>query len=451
VSTSARRRWWPQTLAARIALILVAGLVLSHVLTFGLIVYERYQTATDMMLGNMERELASSVALLDRLPAAERPEWLGRLSRRGYDFSLDAGQAGPAPEGLAERVADSIEKAIGKQYPVTASMVGKNQVQAHLRLSDGSALTIALRPTRGMPLSPWLPLLLTAQLALLAACSWYAVRLATRPLEQLARAADSLGPDLQSPPLPVAGPTEVARAASAFNAMQERIAANMAERMQILAAVSHDLQTPITRMRLRTDLMDDGDERDKMQRDLLEMETLVREGVSFARTLHNAVEASCKVDLDALLASITADYADAGRQVALSGESGAAIETRPRALRRVLCNLIDNALKFAGQADIEVKRNAAGRIEIAVLDRGPGIPKAELEAVFQPFYRLETSRNRDTGGTGLGLAIARQLAQALGATLTLSAREGGGLAARLDIGAAANASATVLAAQVDKA
>jgi signal transduction histidine kinase len=268
----------------------------------------------------------------------------------------------------------------------------------------------------------------------MAACCWFAVRLATRPLEQLARAADDLGPDLQSPPLPVSGPTEVARAASAFNAMQARIAANVAERMQILAAVSHDLQTPITRMRLRTDLMDDSPERDKLQRDLLEMETLVREGVSFARTLHNTVEASCKVDLDALLASITADYADAGRPVALSGASGGPILTKPRALRRVLCNLIDNALKFAGQADIEVRRNAAGGIEIAVLDRGPGIPGTELEAVFQPFYRLETSRNRDTGGTGLGLAIARQLAQALGGSLSLAAREGGGLEARLNVG-----------------
>jgi signal transduction histidine kinase len=173
--------------------------------------------------------------------------------------------------------------------------------------------------------------------------------------------------------------------------------------------------------------------RDKLLSDLLEMETLVREGVSFARTLHNAVEANCKVDLDALLASITADYADAGKPVRLSGEYGVPILTKPRALRRVLCNLIDNALKFAGQADIELRREPDGGIEIAVLDRGPGIPATELEAVFQPFYRLETSRNRDTGGTGLGLAIARQLAQAIGASLSLVARKGGGLEARLGI------------------
>lgn len=434
MSTAPYRRWWPQSLASRIALILVTGLILSNALTFGAILYERYQVATDMMMVNLERDVASSVALLDRLPAAERPEWLPRLARRYYDFSLEAAPprtSGPAPEGLSERLTGSIEKAIGTRYPVKAFMAGKGKVEAQVKLSDATVLTITLNPAPGMPISPWLPLQLAGQLLVMAACCWFAVRLATRPLEQLARAADDLGPDLRSPPLPVSGPTEVARAATAFNAMQARIAANVAERMQILAAVSHDLQTPITRMRLRTDLMDDGPERDKLQRDLHEMETLVREGVSFARTLHNVVEEDCKVDLDALLASIAADYADAGKPVTLSGASGAPILTKPRALRRVLCNLIDNALKFAGQADIELRRKPDGGFEIAVLDRGPGIPDTELEAVFQPFYRIETSRNRDTGGTGLGLAIARQLAQALGATLSLATREGGGLEAKL--------------------
>lgn len=434
MSLAQRLRWWPQSLASRLSLILVAGLIVSNALTFGAILHERYQAATDMMVGYLERDVASSVALLDRLPAAERHEWLPRLARRYYEFKLEATPVrtvGPAPEGLSERLAESIEKAIGTRYPVKAFMVGKGKVEAQVRLSDATVLTIALHPTPGMPISPWLPLQLAGQLLVMAACCGLAVRLSTRPLEQLARAADNLGPDLQSPPLPVSGSTEVARAASAFNAMQARIAANVAERMQILAAVSHDLQTPITRMRLRTDLMDDGTERDKMQRDLLEMETLVREGVAFARTLHNAVEEDCKVNLDALVASITADYADAGKAVTLSGHCGAPVLTKPRALRRVLCNLTDNALKFAGQVEIELQRTPDGGFEIAVLDRGPGIPANEMEAVFQPFYRLETSRNRDTGGTGLGLAIARQLAQALGASLSLAARQGGGLEARV--------------------
>lgn len=428
-----RARWWPQTLFARILSILIAGLVLSHVLTISLVLYERFSASGEMMLTYLESDVASSVALLDRLPAAERPAWLPRLSRRYYHFSLEPGMGGPGPEGTAKKVGDSIKEAIGQTFPVEVFMVGEGRLQAQLRLSDGNPLTIHLKPSSGMPLSPWLPVLLSAQLAVLMLCSWGAVRLATRPLAQLAQAADLLGPDLKASPLPETGPTEVAHAASAFNAMQARIAADVAERMQILAAVSHDLQTPITRMRLRADLMDDEQQRDKMQRDLLEMEALVREGVSFARTSQAGVEPQVKVELDALLESLTADYTDAGQAVTLDGRSEASIATRPRALRRVLCNLIDNALKFAGAAEIEVRRSGEGKIAIAVLDRGPGIPPEEMEAVFQPFYRVETSRSRETGGTGLGLAIARQLAQALGASLTLSAREGGGLAVLLTL------------------
>jgi len=432
------RRLWPNSLATRIALILVAGLALSQLLAFGTVINERYQAATSMMMVYLEKDVASSVALLDHLPASERPAWVGRLARRYYEFSVDPALASEPPspfppDALSEQLASTIEQAIGKRYPVKATMAGPGMVRARLTLSDGAPLTIDLRASRGMPLSPWLPVQMAAQLLVLGACSWLAVRVATRPLERLAQAAEGLGPDLRAAPLALDGPTEVTRAARAFNAMQERIAANVAERMQILAAVSHDLQTPITRMRLRTDLMDDGVERDKMQRDLLEMQTLVREGVSFARSLHQETEPARRIDLDALLASIVADYADAGRAVTFAGEIGEPVVTRSRALGRVLGNLIDNAVKFTGAAELEVARKADGTIAIDVLDRGPGIPPSELEAVFQPFYRLENSRNRDTGGTGLGLAIARQLAQSLGGNLVLSAREGGGLAARLTL------------------
>eukprot|EP01032_Pedospumella_encystans_P036379 gene36379-41165_t len=154
------------------------------------------------------------------------------------------------------------------------------------------------------------------QLAVLAACCWFAVRLATRPLHQLAQAADTLGPDLKAERLPEDGPSEVARAARAFNAMQDRIAGYMTERLQILAAISHDLQTPITRMRLRVDMMDDAPQHAKLQQDLQEMETLVKEGVAYARTLHGTSEEPRRIDPDALLDSMLADYRDAGRDAA---------------------------------------------------------------------------------------------------------------------------------------
>ncbi len=215
--------------------------------------------------------------------------------------------------------------------------------------------------------------------------------------------------------------------------MQARIAAYLKERMQLLAAISHDLQTPITRMKLRVEFMDASSARDKLWNDLEEMQHLVREGVAYARSMHGTTEAGCRVDLDAFLDSLVFDYQDSGQAVQLQGRSSAVIETRPHALRRVLANLVDNALKFAGAAQVEVERDAQGGARIQVLDNGPGIPEEELDEVLKPFYRVENSRNRDTGGTGLGLAIAQQLSLALGGRLTLANRATGGLCAQLEL------------------
>ncbi|VVE61785.1 two-component sensor histidine kinase [Pandoraea captiosa] len=431
-----RQPWrWPRSLFARLALILFVGLALTQTLSFWLTMTERNRVTSNMMSVYIESEVASSVALLDHLPANERPQWLARLARRSYRFELGPGASGGKPDaGAAAQVARVIEEAIGVSYPVTVSSVpgDPDRLQAHLRLSDGSPLTIDVFPTPTLPLSGWLPAMLALQLVLIAACCWLAVRVATRPLDALAKAADTLGPDLRAQRMREDGPSEVARAARAFNAMQDRIGGYMTERMQILAAISHDLQTPITRMRLRVETMDDEAVAVRLQQDLKEMESLVREGVTYARTLHGASEAPCKVDVDALLDSLVYDYVDAGSPVTLAGRVGHPIVTRPQGLRRIVGNLVDNALKYGEQAHLEVVGRDDG-IDVIVTDRGPGIPEDMLEAVFAPFVRLETSRNRHTGGTGLGLAIARQLAQAMDATLTLRNRAEGGLEARLSV------------------
>jgi signal transduction histidine kinase len=426
---------WPRTLFARITLILCIGMVTAQGLSFWLTMTERNQATTTLMMGYIEREVASSIALLDRLPPAERAAWLPRLARRSYDFVLGPGMdGGPLDAVLSERVARSIADGIGTRYALTANAVPGHaeRLQVHLQLSDGSPLTIDIRPMSGAPLSRWLPVLLGLQLLVLGACCWLAVRLATRPLLQLAQAADTLGPDLKTARLREAGPSEVARAARAFNAMQDRIASYMTERLQILAAITHDLQTPITRMRLRVDVMDDNAQHDKLRQDLQEMEQLVREGVTYARTLHGASEQPCRIDPDALLDSMVADYADAGRTVSRQGRLGGPLVTRPQALRRILGNLIDNALQY-GAGEVALSASGGEVVSFAVLDRGSGIPAADLQSVFEPFVRLESSRNRHTGGSGLGLAIARQLAHAMDAQLSLRNREGGGLEARLTL------------------
>jgi signal transduction histidine kinase len=426
---------WPRTLASRLALIFFTGLVLAYGLSFSSQFYERYQSARSMMLGNLEQDVSTSVAILDRLPAAERAAWLPRLERRTYRYRLDAGEPGQTLDlENAPMAALSIDKAIGRQYALDFQILPgpTPHFQVHLRMTDGKPLTVDVTPAP-VPLSSWLPVVLLIQLAVLLLCTWLAVKTAIRPLTRLAQAVDHLDPNAPGPHLDETGPREVVYAAVAFNAMQARIATYLKERMQLLAAISHDLQTPITRMKLRVEFMDTSAEKDKLWSDLDAMEHLVREGVAYARSVDGSTEASCRVNLDAFLDSLVFDYQDSGQQVDLGAKNGAVIETRPHALRRVLVNLVDNALKFAGAAQLEVCSGAGHTTLIRVLDNGPGIPAEELEEVLKPFYRVETSRNRSTGGTGLGLAIAQQLAQAIGGTLTLSNRDGGGLCAQIEL------------------
>jgi len=426
------RRLRPASLYARVTLVIVVGLALGQALTFALSRYERGMVLRELMLIGIERDIASSVAILDRLPAGEREGWLARLERRNYRFALEGSVSGPPPATAFQRqfagtIVDALKPFRVEQVAQLSEPPDAVRILVHL--SDGAPLVIHARRV-DMPVSAWVLWLIACQAVVLALCAWAVVRLVTRPLAQLASAADRLGPDLKSAELPETGPAEVAHAARAFNAMQRRIAGYMAERVEILAAISHDLQTPITRLRLRADLMDNAQDRARFSQDLDAMQALVREGLTYARTLHGAAEPACRVDADALVESLVADYEDAGETVRLEGRLGAPLVTRPNALRRILTNLVDNALKYGGGVRLQV-RPETGRLVLAVLDDGPGIPPDQLQAVLQPFHRVETSRNRSTGGTGLGLAIAHQLSMALGAELILANRDEGGLEARL--------------------
>ncbi|CCF00397.1 putative two-component sensor histidine kinase transcription regulator (plasmid) [Sinorhizobium fredii HH103] len=427
-------RLWPRTLRARLFVILLAGLTVAHVMSFTALFSERYIAARSVMFNTLENDVATSIAILDRLPAVERAAWLDHLDRGSYRFVLGRGIRGnPMLEPDDAEVASKIQAAIGTKYPIEVESIpgGARRLQAHLRLSDGEPLTIEVTPKGVMPVADWLPYVLIAQLSLLVLCSWFAMRQAIRPLANLARAADTLDPNSNTPRLSETGPREVAYAATAFNAMRDRITQYLEERVQILAAISHDLQTPITRMKLRAEMAEDSVDRDKLIQDLDEVERLVKEGVAYARSAHGNDEKASRLDVASFIESLAYDYQDTGKAVTVGEVSDGAIVTRPHALRRILTNLIDNALKFGGGAEIEAQRHADDTLVIKVLDRGPGIPESQMEAVMKPFFRLEQSRNRDTGGTGLGLAIAQQLASAIGASLTLRNREGGGLAAEI--------------------
>jgi signal transduction histidine kinase len=238
----------------------------------------------------------------------------------------------------------------------------------------------------------------------------------TRPLSDLAQAADAVGRSVRHPKLVEKGASEIRDATRAFNAMQDRLLRYLDSRTRVLAAMSHDLRTPLTRLRLRMESIQDPALRDRFGSDLDEMETLVRGALGLFKGLDDD-ETAEPVDIDALLATLQANFAEMGASVSIEGRAQNALPGKPLALKRCLTNLLENAIKFGAQARIIVADGES--LTIRVQDEGPGIPEDALEQVFEPFFRLESSRNRDTGGTGLGLTIARDIAQAHGGTLVL--------------------------------
>ncbi|BDG73370.1 ATP-binding protein [Roseomonas fluvialis] len=305
--------------------------------------------------------------------------------------------------------------------------------QASLRLPDGEWLNVRVEmpPPRPWHSATFLAAFVVMTVAAVLLILWAVARL-TRPVRLLAEAADRLGRDVNAPPLPEGGPSEVATAARAFNVMAGRIQRFVADRTQMLAAIGHDLRTPITRLRLRAEFMDDDEQRRKMLSDLDEMEQMIAATLAFARD-DAAAEPATPIDLAALCRTVADEAADArpelAEAIAFDGPERLTVRARPIAMKRALANLVSNALAYGGAARLHLSAPEGGVVRLAVEDDGPGIPEAELEAVFAPFRRLEASRNRETGGTGLGLTIARNILRAHGGDVVLANRPGGGLRA----------------------
>jgi signal transduction histidine kinase len=306
-------------------------------------------------------------------------------------------------------------------------------MQLSIALHDGGWLNVATRFHRPPLQWPWaatVSFLVTAAATLGAAC-WFLLRRITGPLARLSAAADRLGRGEDVQALPEAGPDEVRDLTAAFNRMQERLTRFVADRTQLLAALGHDLRSPLTAMRVRSEMVDDDETRERLIATVEEMRKMVEATLTFAHGLATS-EPSATRDLGALLEELRAELAETGEAPRLEAALGLLTRVRPLALKRALRNVIENARRYG--RDVEVVLDRAGDMaRIAVTDRGPGIPEAEIERVFDPFVRLETSRSRETGGVGLGLSIARTVVQAHGGTLRLANRPEGGLAATLTL------------------
>ncbi|WP_269533929.1 ATP-binding protein [Chitinimonas sp. BJYL2] len=288
------------------------------------------------------------------------------------------------------------------------------------------------RRDRGFPLVG-----LGVQFLILAAAAWYGSRWLVRPIESLAQASAQLGDNLHSPPMPETGPQEMRLAARTLNHMQRQIIDQLAERTRFLAAVSHDLRTPLTRIKLRIEQLDNPELAQRLRDDVGEMSTMLDGTLDYLRG-ESREEAWQSLDLGALLQTLVDDAVEQGQQASLHGDAPI-ILAQPGTLRRGLQNLINNAVRYGGDAEVSLSVQGE-RLCIEVRDHGPGIPEADLERVLEPFVRLESSRNRTSGGTGLGLSIARDAALRHGGELRLRNAPDGGLIARLCLPLRQNAS-----------
>lgn len=354
-----------------------------------------------------------------------------RLARDlGTNVDLDSARGrgpGPGPRPPAPRLLRA--EAPGNDVPPDAC---RPTPYFRLTLREPEGTWLRIETPRAFTLGPalsyligWLAMLLIASVAV----AWLGFRRLVLPLTALAAAAERFGHGLDAPGLPLKGPREIVAISTRFDAMRERISRFIAERAAMLAAIGHDLRTPLTRMRLRVERVADPELRAQLTRDVDELETLARETRDFS-AIAQARGADDKVDLASLAQTIADAHADRGDEVVYHGPRHAPVRGRPDALRRAIENLVANALRYAGHATLRLA-DGAGELRLSIDDSGPGVPEAELERVFEPFVRLEESRNRDTGGTGLGLAIARDLVRGHGGEIRLENRHEGGLRATI--------------------
>lgn len=451
-----RVKLWPGSLAGQLIALLLIALVGSQLLAGLLFFGERRDALLAMQRDHVLARTASVVRLLAATAPDRADEVLAASSSRLLRFRLsrepapkasgDEGRIGGRIEGRIERrlAADLV----GYLEGTGAGMprVGLTRLEGqgrHARLGltlavplgpEPEALRLAARTVA--PLRPvgWAWPAVAALAASATAISLivvFMVRRVTRPLRRLADAAEAFGRGEPGAPLEVQGPVEARRSVAAFNEMRGRIRRFVDDRMSLLAAISHDLRTPITALRLRAELIEETETREKMLETLAELQRMVEATLSFARE-ESAAEPTRRVDVAALIEALVADFAELGRPVSYRGPESLIAELRPDALRRALRNLIDNALTYGAKAETALVRSEQG-LEIRIDDAGPGIPPEQRERVFDPFRRLETSRSRETGGVGLGLSIARSIARGHGGDLTLQTAPGGGLRAVLSL------------------
>jgi signal transduction histidine kinase len=448
-------RLFPRSLFGRIVLILAGGFLAIQLITTAIAISDRNALVFRAGANQAATRVGDVVRTMTAANPAERTRIMRAISNETLKVTYGKPAGSDAAAGEESELMTTARDALALALPpgiafrvIAARPVYLNpdswyarefgerpgvRMYATVLLNDGVWITVeSIDPARA---TQWV-IRMFRNLAIvdgvMVILCFFAVRLVTRPLSVLASAAEDLGRNIDRPPLPELGANELVRASRALNVMQDRLKRYVDTRMKVLAAMSHDLKTPITRMRLRAEMLDDAHIKAKFIKDLDELQQMVGSTLDYMRGLAEGGEAVQPIDVTALISSLKEDAEEAGHTITISGEARSPVMGRAQALKRCLQNLIDNALAYGRRVDITL-RDEGGALNIAISDNGPGIPEDDIEKVFEPFYRVEGSRNRNTGGSGLGLSIARNIAQAHGGSVRLRNLARGGLEATLRI------------------
>jgi signal transduction histidine kinase len=457
-------RLLPQSLFGQTLLVLFAGLIASLAVGSWIYTLDREQAVRAVGGLAAAQRITNLTRLVQETPRESRERLVAALSDQSFRVSIStqppaipaAADDTSVAQAIKDFLADQLSLGPTRQPRVSAAwseapMFGGwrpmgpgpmmhgfggfgmfRDLRVAIPLADGQWLSFATAlPESGLTFSRQFLLSMGIMAIIILAASVWAVRRVTAPLASLSGAAERLGNDLNAPPLPETGTVETRQASRAFNAMQARLRGLIENRTRMLAAISHDLRTPLTLLRLRAENVENVGERERMLGTIAEMDAMVAATMQLARDEARA-EPRRPTDLAALLGSAVHDMADAGLAVTMEPASPVIYECQPGALKRALTNLLENAVKYGKQARAAI-RSTPQVIEITIDDEGPGIPEEELPRVFQPFYRVEGSRSRETGGIGLGLAIALSVVQAHGGELALANRSAGGLRAKITL------------------
>lgn len=455
-------RLWPDTQIGRTLALLIGMTLLLIIGSAILLQDERINRFDERDRYYLTQKVATLTKLINDANRQERQRIIEKMNEDGLHIRLDAQAIIPF------RKPNPLERSLRHQLRQALDGSGVTEVRAAIKLNpnaklpqpndrrmpppppekftndlegvyfsihlwDGTWLNLQTSDLKGPP--PWTGKtlqLLALWLFLITISGFILARRMNKPLAQLAVAADQFGLSHAQPPLEETGTREVRRTIQAFNQMQQRLHKQIQDRSNMLAAISHDLRTPITTLRLRAEFIDDPEIRQKTLDTLEEMEAILSASLAFARD-EAADEQPRTIDLAALLQSVVDDHVDLGGHADYQGPEKKTFNCRPVSLRRALNNLIDNASKYAGEVQVSLIENKDD-VSILIEDNGPGIPEDKLEEVLTPFYRLESSRNPQTGGTGLGLAVANSIIIAHGGTLKLQNRQDQkGLCARVTL------------------